>query len=216
VLDTKVCGKCREEKPVSEFYKRPDSKCGYKSDCKICYNFAVSERSKAKPELNRARAMRYYDKHLRKPKATPKQYELLSETEKAYFAGIFDGEGHVRLGFASRTNARFDTVLSIVNTDLDMLLVANRAFGGSISMRPQYKNRKIVGHLQVSGEESTRMAEILEPYSRIKKKQLKIFIEARRHLQLTNSDGTGRKGIKLTTNEILTRREYVERLKSLR
>lgn len=33
---TKICGKCRRELPVSEFYKASNRKDGYQSVCKEC------------------------------------------------------------------------------------------------------------------------------------------------------------------------------------
>jgi hypothetical protein len=32
----KVCSKCGNEKPVEEFYKKKDSKDGYRNDCIVC------------------------------------------------------------------------------------------------------------------------------------------------------------------------------------
>ena len=34
-MDTKVCGKCKQEKPISEFY--PSKRDGYRSRCKLCH-----------------------------------------------------------------------------------------------------------------------------------------------------------------------------------
>ncbi len=36
----KTCSKCKEDKPLSEFHKRNDRACGYKSLCKVCGNAA--------------------------------------------------------------------------------------------------------------------------------------------------------------------------------
>ena len=33
----KVCNKCREEKPLTEFYKRSDTPSGYRNSCKECW-----------------------------------------------------------------------------------------------------------------------------------------------------------------------------------
>ena len=35
-MDTKVCSKCRLEKPKSEFSPRPERRCGVYSSCKAC------------------------------------------------------------------------------------------------------------------------------------------------------------------------------------
>lgn len=40
---TKICNKCGEEKPISEFHKRLDRKCGLQSRCKKCQNIIHSE-----------------------------------------------------------------------------------------------------------------------------------------------------------------------------
>ena len=35
---TKICSKCKKEKPISGFYKQRTAKNGYKNQCKKCYN----------------------------------------------------------------------------------------------------------------------------------------------------------------------------------
>lgn len=42
-METKICSKCKEEKEVCEFYKRKDTKDGYRFDCKICFNERCSK-----------------------------------------------------------------------------------------------------------------------------------------------------------------------------
>jgi len=37
-MGSKVCNKCNVEKPLSDFYKRKDSKDGYRGECKDCKN----------------------------------------------------------------------------------------------------------------------------------------------------------------------------------
>ena len=37
-METKICSKCNEEKNVCDFYKRKETKDGYRSDCKKCFN----------------------------------------------------------------------------------------------------------------------------------------------------------------------------------
>lgn len=47
-MQTKVCTKCKTEKALEDFYKKPQSKCGYFSECKKC---------------NIERGKSYYTKH---------------------------------------------------------------------------------------------------------------------------------------------------------
>ena len=35
-MKTKICSKCKKEKPFSEFYRQNDRKSGYRSACKEC------------------------------------------------------------------------------------------------------------------------------------------------------------------------------------
>lgn len=34
---TKTCSKCGEEKSISEYYRRSNTKCGTQSECKVCH-----------------------------------------------------------------------------------------------------------------------------------------------------------------------------------
>ena len=53
--DLKVCNVCGIEKPITEFYKHPTTKDGYKSKCKICYNGKIyrPKAKKIKKKLNK-------------------------------------------------------------------------------------------------------------------------------------------------------------------
>lgn len=42
-IKTIVCSRCKEEKPVSEFYKSSRNKTGYMSHCKSCRAIEVKE-----------------------------------------------------------------------------------------------------------------------------------------------------------------------------
>jgi hypothetical protein len=35
--ETKICSKCSENKPLSEYHKRSNRPCGVRSQCKMCY-----------------------------------------------------------------------------------------------------------------------------------------------------------------------------------
>lgn len=44
ILDEKTCRKCGEVKPVSEFHPRPESRDGYRNDCKPCHRARCAAR----------------------------------------------------------------------------------------------------------------------------------------------------------------------------
>ena len=46
MLKFKVCTKCKNEKPLSDFQLRPERKCGYYSRCKICKGEYQSKKHK--------------------------------------------------------------------------------------------------------------------------------------------------------------------------
>lgn len=63
------------------------------------------------------------------PKGT--KMPVLSKTERAYLAGILDGEGCLSLG--GRLNARYITpTVQVTNTRYELLLWLHSRFGGSI------------------------------------------------------------------------------------
>jgi len=55
VVSSKTCNVCGIEKPITEFYKHPTTKDGYKSKCKICYNGKIyrPKAKKIKKKLNK-------------------------------------------------------------------------------------------------------------------------------------------------------------------
>lgn len=55
---TKICSKCRKEKPRSEFYKRKNRKDPHRSDCKECSVKANRERPRQK--INRKYWLKRY------------------------------------------------------------------------------------------------------------------------------------------------------------
>ena len=100
-IETKVCTKCGEDKPLSEYPKRKVSKDGHRNDCKVCrsaerkaYREAnrekVSAGKKAYREDNREKVAAYqkahYEANREKIKAAKKAYyEANREKKKAYY-----------------------------------------------------------------------------------------------------------------------------------
>lgn len=55
-METQVCNKCGEEKPLTDYYFRSDSKA-YRKDCKDCFKQAKAERE-SKPGVKALRALK--------------------------------------------------------------------------------------------------------------------------------------------------------------
>ena len=82
-METKVCSKCKEEKNICEFYKRNETKDGYRSDCKICFNEKCLMYRLNNKEKIKNRQKEYFQKnkqsHLKKKqnwrKNNPEEYK---------------------------------------------------------------------------------------------------------------------------------------------
>ena len=62
----KICSRCNTEKETDQFYKRKDSKDGFRADCKECCN----ERNRKYDELNKESISEYKKDFYIKNKAT--------------------------------------------------------------------------------------------------------------------------------------------------
>ena len=93
----KTCSLCGQIKEQTEFYEDKRIKSGYFARCKICSN-SESRKShrKGKPVDS-----------LRKSKKG--DYSLLSNTDRAYMAGLFDGEGCIIIALEKPNPTRKNT-----------------------------------------------------------------------------------------------------------
>lgn len=53
-MTEKLCSRCGEVKPKSEFYRHPTTADGYLSSCKLCHKFKVMENRRNNPEVRAA------------------------------------------------------------------------------------------------------------------------------------------------------------------
>lgn len=60
---TKVCISCNKEKPIEEFYKRKDSKDGYRNQCKECKDLVNKNNKEKHKEYYTILKKEYYLKH---------------------------------------------------------------------------------------------------------------------------------------------------------
>ena len=86
----KACVVCKEEKPLSEFYKRSDSPDGYRNDCKICRKQTSLKNFYANQEARNAKNMEAYWKRKEKEpdlwaKVYAKRRDISLEKSKEYY-----------------------------------------------------------------------------------------------------------------------------------
>lgn len=65
-MTSKVCSKCKQEKPLEEFYKRQIARDGKASCCKTCKSLAFKTWLEKNRENNKGRSKAYYTKNRRK------------------------------------------------------------------------------------------------------------------------------------------------------
>src|SRR5229473_6023653 len=93
----------------------------------------------------------------------------ISEMEKAYFAGLFDGEGCVRI---NNNTHGYNLTVSLSITYVPILEIMRSAFGGSISIktkkRPEHKQ---LYSWQIGGREAHNFIMSIHPYLHEKRPQ---------------------------------------------
>ena len=101
----------------------------------------------------------------------------------SYIAGIFDGEGCVRIAKMAPTkygtvNIIYELQLNIVNTNKDIIEFLYKTIGcGHISKIDRSKeNKKIIYRYSISNKKASQLLDLLLKYLIIKKKQAKIAI----------------------------------------
>ena len=106
------------------------------------------------------------------------------ETDKAYIAGLFDGEGSVSILSTMQKNlkefkrGRKLTLLAYVtNTNEDILNWLNKIFGGNKKFKASGLGKKPCFRWQVGTRTAKEFLEIIYPYLKIKKRQAEIGIE---------------------------------------
>lgn len=107
----------------------------------------------------------------------------LSDTEKAYIAGIIDGEGSLSIG-NMRSNVRkrianFKPVIRVAVTNPDLPLYLKEKIGGGITIvEHKTVNLKTQYAWYISGKKNiVVLLQLLMPYLIIKKKQAQLFLE---------------------------------------
>ena len=85
----KVCSRCGEDKPLSEYYKRKGAKDGHRPDCKACVRARQKAYREASPEKVAASNRAYYQENREEIAAWEKAYreanrEKVAARKKAY------------------------------------------------------------------------------------------------------------------------------------
>lgn len=107
----------------------------------------------------------------------------LTETEKAYIAGIVDGEGYIGMikGWRNTGRQYFTPVIKISNTDIRIIdWLKDKLEGLNLfnDVKPETETQKKVNNLQISGPPSVQaLLEQIYPYMIIKKDKAEVIMQ---------------------------------------
>lgn len=136
--------------------------------------------------------------------------QQLTETEKAYIAGLFDGEGSVVIGVSTRKRLDGTTYpdhwlqIGITNTNRDILEWLLDKVGGHISTNSRTDHQKKCWAWRVMSKEAREFLVNILPYLHIKKKQAELGI-----LFQDNKSYSADRKARMLTEEMLVFRENV-------
>lgn len=182
------CKKCGLLGGEDEFY--PSSRVR----CKQCIRQEKAERYHVKYRESILSARRA--KHI----AAKRKDILLLETERAYAAGLIDGEGSIRLtqrgrnGGTTFLGGQYTLMVELVNTDKKMIDWMVAQFGGSVSYaKPDAaKNKREAWHWRSAANKALYVLDAIYPYLITKKRQAQLGRRFQRYAQYAGRARTER------------------------
>ena len=106
----------------------------------------------------------------------------MSDTDIAYIAGFFDGEGSI---FVSKSKKQYFLTVSISNTNLLVLESIQKIIGGNISKSPDNReNSSQLFRLRLYCNEAKKFLERILPYLKTKKEQARLAIEFQSKMEM--------------------------------
>lgn len=181
-------------------------------NCKMCgvtggaELFYASSRSRCRQCVTRIARERYQKvyrnqqktaRRIRHQESKRKEVALL-DTDRAYAAGLVDGEGSIRItsrgknGGVAFRQGQYTLMVEMVNTDKQMIEWMVERFGGSVShfVESVEQNRKAKWHWRVSANKALYVLDAVWPYIRTKKRQAKLGRRFQRYAQYTGRAAT--------------------------
>ncbi len=104
----------------------------------------------------------------------------MSKEVAAYAAGMFDGEGSGGV-YITHTNSgelRCDVKISVVNTNINVLLWFKEHFGGGISEKSKGKaNWKPSWKWESNGTKAIKFLKMIKPYTQVKSEIIEVCLQ---------------------------------------
>ena len=113
---------------------------------------------------------------------------MLSETDKAYLAGVVDGEGTITLAHYKGDDL-VNLWFFISNTNIKTLKELQSLWGGSIGIELAREGCKPVGRLRFGPKRAGEILKLIQPFLRIKKEQCQVALQFRDTISNRHSGG---------------------------
>lgn len=105
----------------------------------------------------------------------PFQMPFIDETEKAYWAGFFDGEGSLRI--KKERKGQYVLMVTLTNTDIINRARLQELGAYILDLLPQKDGNKSYWMAQFQGKKAIMFLKVILPYLRMKQGTAKIAIE---------------------------------------
>ena len=137
---------------------------------------------------------------------------MVTETDKAYLAGIIDGEGYIGIGMNKGTDNRqpqYVLRISIAQSNQPFLVCLRDKWGGlgSICVNRSPRQAKVGYRWHISANQAASILEDILPYLVIKKPQAELALE----FQVTR----GKPWKRVSEDELVVREGFKQRISSL-
>lgn len=170
--------------------------CGATGSDELFYQTSFVRCKKCVNRISRERYEKLYKEKLRSTRRAKdfenKQFVVeLPDVERAYAAGLIDGEGCIRItsrgkdGGTTFRQGQYTLMVEVTNTDNGMIQWLLDRFGGSVSYAKEDvgQNKKEKWHWRVAANKALYCLDAIWPYIRTKKRQAKLGRRFQRYAQ---------------------------------
>lgn len=136
--------------------------------------------------------------------------KMLSETDKAYLAGLVDGEGSIVIEYCNnRRNTKLR--MNVTNSHIGTLQELKNLFGGYLYVRQDKRiNHKPIGQLGFTAKQAREILVAIYPYLKIKREQANLALQFAETLLPPHNNGR-----RLTEDELSFRASLKNQISKL-
>lgn len=134
--------------------------------------------------------------------------------DNSYWAGLFDGEGcvYIKVNNSKTNRAHYELFVEIQMCSREPIELAKEQFGGKFRVRAARAGRREAYHWKIGALKAKAFLEAIQPYSIVKRDQIKVALEFQEIVSSRNH--TGR--IPISEEELAVREQYRLELQHLK